>query len=168
MSREEYVCGMIAEDRRYEVEFQADVSFIVALYVDRFHSQPCKLVKLAQTRQNEGTWSNTWIDTIKRRVVTSYGQEDKFQNCFVMYGNLALGPLVYLIQSYSIQILSEDLNEIKRFTVQTIDSSIIKVNCFRPAKPLYKQDVYLMISHVEPSKLTKEHKFNTYEGKSEG
>ena len=38
LSREEYVCGMVAEDRRYEVEFQADVSFIAVLYTDRFHT----------------------------------------------------------------------------------------------------------------------------------
>ena len=38
VSREEYTCGMIAQDKRFEYEFEADVSFIAVLYFDKFHS----------------------------------------------------------------------------------------------------------------------------------
>ena len=38
LSRDEYVCGIVAEDRRYEVEFEVDVSFVAVLYVDHFHT----------------------------------------------------------------------------------------------------------------------------------
>ena len=88
---------MIADDRRFEYEFEADISFTTVLFSTRFHSQPSKLVKITQTQKSEGIWSNTWIDTHKRKVVTNYGQEDKFQNCFITYGNVALGPLVFLV-----------------------------------------------------------------------